>query len=325
MQQRNYFLEALAQARTRQSWNDRLTHWEKPASDSEEAMIERAASAVRDLMSGNSWVANENVQIAPQGSYHNNTNVRQESDIDLRAVHPMIHIVYADNVVQQSARDVLDYSFSDRTFGEVVARMRVEMAGEFIGRFGAMNVEADGNKAIRVKGVPGSRAPVDVVPCFQLHYVQWNAAVGRYLVTEGIAIFSRDGRLTFNFPDQHYNNGVLKRILTQLRFKKNVRMLKRLRDELVERGVFKVREVPSFLVECLVYGVEDEYFLVESDDRYDRLTRVVRAIHEHLNNPDWVSTTIEIDGVKFLFGSHQAWTPDVAKKFSAAAWNRLLA
>jgi hypothetical protein len=44
MQQRNYLLEALAQSRTRPSWNDRLTHWERPASDSEEAMIERAAA-----------------------------------------------------------------------------------------------------------------------------------------------------------------------------------------------------------------------------------------------------------------------------------------
>jgi hypothetical protein len=34
-------------SRTRSSWNDRLTHWERPASDSEEVQIERAAAMVR--------------------------------------------------------------------------------------------------------------------------------------------------------------------------------------------------------------------------------------------------------------------------------------
>ena len=47
----NYLLEALPQSRTRSSWNDRLAHWEKPASDTEEAQIERAASMVRAELS----------------------------------------------------------------------------------------------------------------------------------------------------------------------------------------------------------------------------------------------------------------------------------
>jgi hypothetical protein len=80
-QQSNPFSDAFARVRSHQSWNERLTHWEKPASDSEEDMIERAASNIRKLMPGNAWLTSEGVQIAPQGSYHNNTNVRQESDL----------------------------------------------------------------------------------------------------------------------------------------------------------------------------------------------------------------------------------------------------
>jgi hypothetical protein len=325
MQQRNYLLEALAQSRTRQSWNDRLTHWERPASDSEEAMIERAAATVRALMSKNRWFAEEGVQVAPQGSYYNNTNVRLESDLDIRAVHPLIRAVYANDVIVDTANAVLQYNPAGRDFLQVAEQMRSEMAAEFMGEFGVLNVDASGNKAIRVNGVPGSRAPVDVVPCFQLHYVQWNPAVGRYFVTKGNAIFSRgNGRLTMNFPDQHHENGVQKRARTQLRFKRNVRMLKRLRDELVESRVFGAEEVPSFLVECLVYGVEDQYFLVETDDRYDRLVRIVTRIYEQLGDPTWVSNTLEINEVKFLFRPDQGWTAAAAKRFTAAAWNRLM-
>src|ERR1700745_915631 len=89
--------------RTRSSWNDRLTHWERPASDTEEIQIERAASMVRFALTENTWLRNEGVQISAQGSYFNNTNVRLESDMDLRAVHPLIRIVYADDVIVEYA------------------------------------------------------------------------------------------------------------------------------------------------------------------------------------------------------------------------------
>jgi hypothetical protein len=98
MRERNYILEALAHGRTRQSWNERLEHWEKPASPTEEEFIERAAAMVREAMTGNRWFAAEGIHIVPQGSYYNNTNVRRESDMDLRAVHPDIYIVYASGV-----------------------------------------------------------------------------------------------------------------------------------------------------------------------------------------------------------------------------------
>src|SRR5262249_41345042 len=83
--------------------------------------------------------------------------------------------------------------------------------------------------------------------------------------------------------------------------------------------------LPSFLVECLVYRVEDDYFLVDADDRYDRLLRLVRRMHGQLNDPVWAATANEINEIKLLFGPHQPWTIEVAKRFSAAAWNRLMA
>jgi hypothetical protein len=262
MQQRNYLLEALARARTRQSWNDRLAHWEKPASESEEAMIERAATMVRRVMSTNSWFANEGVQIAPQGSYYNNTNVRQESDIDLRAVHRGIFIQYAPDVLVSRAYAGLGYFDTGRAYTDLAAHLRLEMAVELGGRFGALNVDTSGKKAVKVNGIPGSRAEVDIVPCFTLHHVRWNSIIDQYWTIKGVAILSRDGKWTFNFPDQHYNNGVAKRTRTRLRFKKIVRMLKRLRDELVDTGGLQANEAPSFLIECLVYDVEDSFFLV---------------------------------------------------------------
>lgn len=322
--ERNYIVEAIAQTRPRASWNDRLVHWEKPASDSEEAIIQRAAGQVRVAISKNNWLRAEGVRIEPQGSYHNNTNVRQESDIDLRAVHPMLRVVYAESVVQSSADQALGYSYIGRFFPEVLADMRREMWAMLASEFGDRNVE-DGGKAFRVKSVPGSRAPVDVVPCFKLHYVRWNMISVSYDVAEGIVILPRAGAPIFNFPEQHYQNGIAKRALTQHRFKKNVRMLKRLRDELVDLGKIQKGQVPSFLIECLVYEVEDYHFFFEADDRYDRLLRIVRRIGERSYDPNWINSATEINGVKLLFGSHQPWTANAVSIFAEAAYARLTA
>ena len=323
MQQPNYMLEALAQRRTRQSWNERLAHWERPASDSEEMMIERAATMVRHVMSGNRWFAHEAVVIAPQGSYYNNTNVRQESDIDLRAVHPDIFIQYAPAVLESRAYATLGYFGTGKTYADSAARLHLEMAVELSHRFGALNVDSSGTKAIRVRKLPGSRTDVDIVPCFTLHHVRWDSITDRYWAINGIAIFSQDGRWTFNFPEQHYENGVQKRARTRLRFKKVVRVLKRLRDELVEADVLQPKEVPSFLIECLVYSVEDRFFLAEDDDRYDRLLRVVTRMYKHVHDQSWCAAATEINGVKPLFGAEQAWTADGARKFVVTAWQRL--
>src|SRR6266851_4967629 len=96
----NPLLEALAKAaRTRSSWNARLEHWERPASDSEEARIERAASMVRGALADNEWLIAQGVTIKPQGSYHNNTNVRLQADMDLRAMHPNLKVEYAPGVI----------------------------------------------------------------------------------------------------------------------------------------------------------------------------------------------------------------------------------
>jgi hypothetical protein len=325
MQERNYLLEALAGSRTRQSWNERLEHWEKPASDSEEAMIERAAGMVRQVMSGNRWFTDEATQIAPQGSYYNNTNVRQESDIDLRAVHPLIFIQYAPNVHVQSARTILGYYDTGKTYGNVSSQLRREMVVALGARFGQRNIDASGKKAIRVHGLPGSRAAADIVPCFTLHHVTWNAPSNQYWTVKGIAILSEDGAWTLNYPEQHHDNGIAKRGRTRLRYKKVVRMLKRLRDELVDARILQSEEAPSYLVECLVYSVDDSFFLVEWDDRYDRLLRVVERMQAQVYDDAWCNAATEINGIKSLFGPHQAWSVADARKFADSAWLRLKA
>ena len=128
-----------------------------------------------------------------------------------------------------------------------------------------------------MEGLSGSRADVDVVPAMRLHHVHRSGGVlGGHYEIEGVAILARDNNWTFNYPAQHHSNGKAKRERTRHRFKKVVRQLKRLNYELAEMNMMPAK-LPSFLVECLVYAIEDPYFLVQ-EDRYERLVRILRRI-----------------------------------------------
>lgn len=307
--------------RRRYEWNARFQHWERPASVTEEGTIERAERNVRLALADNHWLNDEGVVIRPQGSYHNNTNVRVEADIDLRAVHPAAKVDYHENVVQSAARSILNYGGARLTEDQAFSRMRSELFADLGRKFGYLNIDL-GKKALRIKGITGSRAEVDVVPAVNYHFVRWNSALNRYIVFDGVAIYSTDGRWTINFPEQHYANGVAKNGRTSRRFKRIVRIFKRLRADMETRGLLLI-DVPSFLVECLVYAVEDEYFLVESDDAYDRVLRVARRMKALLASEATAARLTEVNEIKFLFHVNQPWRRETATAFVSAVLTHL--
>jgi hypothetical protein len=320
----NYLLEALTQSRTRSSWNDRLTHWERPASDTEQAQIERAASLVRGALSSSSWLSSEGVTVAPQGSYFNNTNVRQMADQDLRAAHPGLRVEYAAGLNEQAVDSQLGIYRTGRMYADIVGRMRTEINLALGNKFGILNLDMSGAKATRVLALLGSRAPVDVVPVFRYLWI-FNNGIAGIGQAEGICILSTDGKWTHNFPTQHNGNGIAKRSRTQHRFKKVVRSLKRIRDELVSMGVLGEKQAPSFLIECLTYAVEDYYFTATApDQRYDRLVQIVDRMNTLISDPQWTSTATEINEIKYLFHASQPWKVADAQWFVAAVRARLL-
>ena len=74
--------------------------------------------------------------------------------------------------------------------------------------------------------------------------------------------------------------------------------------------------VPSFLIECLVYNVANEHFTVAGDNRYERIKRVLKEIQKQLNSGVLYSLFLmEVNGIKPLFASGQAWTLQEARTF----------
>jgi hypothetical protein len=311
---------AMTAARTRASWNSWLETAERPASDHEEAKILRAASLASDIVNKNAWLQVQGAVVCPQGSYYNNTNVRLEADMDLRVQVPQVQIEYMNGLDQARTSHLATYSTNSLSYAAINALVRSNLEHDLVDKFGRKNVDATGEKAIKVHGLDGSRADCDLVPTFELN-VFMNDGLGAQMI-EGVAILGRTGDWTYNFPDQHHDNGITKRSRTSHRFKRNVRMLKRLNYELLSRGDI-ARRIPSFYVECLVYGVEDDFFLIERDDRYDRLLRILKRLAEQLADANWCHMATEVNAIKFLFRNNSAWTPTEAAAFVRASINRL--
>lgn len=319
----NWIVEAaIADRRSRTSWNDRLWHWERPPSDHEESKIQRAATIATELVRKNATLTAANVKIMPQGSYYNNTNVRLEADMDLRVQLPTLMVRYANGVTPSVADEALGYYAVGRTIKEQASEVRDELAKDCRTQFGAANVSV-GSKAVSVDGLDGSHADVDLVPAFHLKYVVAHES-GEYRTISGVGISGADGSETWNFPEQHHANGISKRVATALRFKKVARSLKRLNYELCEIGAIS-RRLPSFLIECLAYLVEDSHYLHEEDDRFLRILRVSLRLQTLINDDEYVSTACEINDIKFLFHTSQAWTVNDARNFISAAVARLKA
>lgn len=314
---------AIAQSRSRSSWNNRIAHWERPPSDHEEGKIQRAADIACRMIDNNSTMQEIGIKVLPQGSYHNNTNVRLEADMDLRVQLPFLMVRYGEGIAPETADSALGYyETGGPTLPELSALVRSELASDARRIFGADKVEV-GSKAVSVEGLDGSRADVDLVPAFHLRYVLQTSS-GDFFSVDGVGIRGADGTETWNFPEQHHANGVAKRSDTKHRFKRLVRALKRLNYELHELGAIN-RRLPSFLVECLVYRVENGFFLYEDDDRYARLLRIVNRLKTLLADPEFVEQACEVNDIKILFRPHQAWTISDARNFVDAAQTRLLA
>lgn len=287
-----------------------LQSWCKPSSDAEDEKRDRTERMIREAIAVSSELDQYSLKVYAKGSYKNNTNVRTDSDVDVAVeCTDLFYFELFGNAVGKPREELGigsplgGFSFSD--FKGAVA----QALGT---KFGSSNVER-GNKAIFVHERSAS-LDADAVPC-----VTYKSYVGPRRYREGIRLYPDDGRpLSIeNFPRRNYDNGVAKNDRTGRHFKWTVRVLKRLENELVGKGL--INEVPGYLMECLVYTAPDTAFNRGS------LTADMRAVLVHIFNGtltdescnDWT----EVNEVKYLFRPSQKWTREQAHDLAAVAWD----
>lgn len=289
-------------------WEPIFQGWSLPASDSEEARYQHVENMVRDALHEHPAFDDRTYSVFAQGSYRNNTNVRNESDVDL--------VVRSDDMLF-SDRKNLAAGTTNADLGLLPAlyyysTFRDDAERALVRKFGRGAVER-GNKAIRVRET-SYRVNADVVPAFE--HRRYNADKS---FLSGIEFIADDGQVIINWPDQHYANGVTKNDATRRRFKRIVRIVKRLRNRMAAEGVASAAPIPSFLIECLMWNAPDERF---ADSR---LLNTVRAVFASI----WTDTISdepcsewgEVSELLYLFRPAKPWTRAQAHQFISDAWD----
>jgi hypothetical protein len=295
-------------------WETDLTNWSKPASDSEESRRERTEKMITDALNADPAVKDLPVKVYAKGSYANRTNVRTESDVDINVEYHGIY--YYEFMFNLEGKTGADFGFGPATgtFPEP-EEFKNLVQSALKNAFGSTSV-VRGDKAIEVHEQSNSIA-ADVVPCFSYRrYSKLDALGNPDPLTKGTKLFPDTGSPIINWPQQHYDNGVWKNKNTKERYKKMVRCLKRLENEMVDKG--KVKETPSYLIECLVYNVPNENF-GKLNMLWD-FRAVLAYICNETSAADRCSQWVEVNELKYLFRNSQKWTWQQAHQFAIVAW-----
>jgi hypothetical protein len=232
-----------------QYWEDRFARWAKPPSDSETERCENARVAVRKAIDQSPVLANRDVRVTSQGSYFNNTNVRQESDVD-------IGVICYDTFLPEYPPGTQHETFGNRSATYHYAEFKDDVEKALRDYFGTALVHR-GNKAFDIKENT-YHAEIDVAPFFEHRRY---AKDGSFI--SGVELLPDSGipSKVINWPDQHHSNGITKNTATSRSYKGVIRILKNLRTDMREAGVDVPDSILGFLIECLLWNVPNDSFL----------------------------------------------------------------
>ena len=157
-----------------------------------------------------------------------------------------------------------------------------------------------------------------MVPAFE--HRRYSVHNGIYHHTSGTELRPDGGGRIRNWPHHNYENGTEKNKATGTRFKKLVRVLKRLRDEMVGEGIPAAKPIPSYLIECLVWNVPNLAFL--RDEYSETLREILLYLYSNTQTDAACNEWGEINELKYLFRTSQPWTRAAANNFVVVAWTR---
>lgn len=186
----------------------------------------------------------------------------------------------------------------------------MEVGRALVARFTPLGVTR-GDKAYDVHANT-YRIDADVIPAFEFRSY-FKDGNGNWDYLRGVRFVTDSGKVITNYPDQTYANGVTKNTDTGRLYKKVVRVLKGLRNEMQEKNIPASKDIASFLIESVVWNVPDSYFT--GDDLYDVVKSVVKQAWYLTYDKERCKTWCEVNDIKYLFHPNQPWTREKTEAF----------
>jgi len=294
-------------------WEPTFATWYKRASDAEQTRYENTRKAINEALRGDARLSGYSFDVYAKGSYPAFTNVVRDSDVDI-AVELT---TYYDTEFIHAAKDLTVEDVGTPYTGDAtLAGFKDDVEKVLVSAFGSVAVDR-GNKAIHIRESTRSLT-ADVVPC--VTHKTW---VSRQTSHIGIQLRNdaAPAQIIHNYPKQHLELGTRKNDATSRRYKRVVRILKRLENEMVRQGIIEV--VPSFLIESAVYNVPNVGF--DATTWSGRVRYALAHVYNGtmsdacVTSDDW----LEVNRVKYLFAPGQSWSRATAHNFAGQAWDYL--
>lgn len=289
-------------------WETQFREWAKPPGKTEQGRCDNAVSAVRNAIKASDKLRTREISVFAHGSYRNNTNVREDSDVDLGilCIDTFFHDPLPEGLTEQTL------GFSDATY--LYDQYKTEIEEALMGYFGRSAVKR-GNKAFDVHETT-YHVEADVAAFFE--HRRYHKS-GTYI--RGVELRTdNENRRVINWPEQHYENGVNKNKETGSRLKAIVRVLKALSNEMTEGGT-RTADIPGFLIECLVWNIPNSSFQ-NSTYRADVRAALVFLFNNTRSLEDCKEWG-EVSDLIYLFHPGQKWTWQQTHAFISAAWDYL--
>lgn len=292
---------------------DLFEAWSKPLSQAQKEKCDRAVGEVTKAIQDDSklgpLMAQRRVQVLPQGSYANDVNVSDESDVDVCVLCTDTFIWNAPAGLTLEMLGGIPATYSYDVFKDDVERALVN-------HFGRAAVTR-GNKAFDIKETK-LRVEADAAPCFEYrrYYYAWT---NRLEYHSGTALWPDDGYAWIaNFPRQQKDRGEEKNARTNWRYKKAVRILKNVRYGMIADDLWDEDRTCSFLLECAIWNQEDEAF--SGSSLTPMIRRLLGLLYERTGPQGDADDWFESNGIKLLFKEGQQWTKQDVRDFVEAAW-----
>ncbi|MEN6488756.1 MAG: nucleotidyltransferase [Smithella sp.] len=285
-------------------WEAKFRAWAKPPGKSEQDRCDNAISAIRNAIKSSSDLRDRSILVFPQGSYRNNTNVRNDSDVD---VGVLCTDTFFYRLPEGYAADM--FNIIPATYDYAQYKNHIEAA---LTSYFSRGTVTRGNKAFDIHET-SYHVDADVAPFFQHRRYSPN---GSYI--EGVQLCTDKQQPIINWPEQHYQNGVQKNKDTGTRFKSIVRVLKALSNEMAGANI-SAGNVPGFLIECLVWNVPNNLF--QNSTYTEDVKSALVFLYQNTTTDDLCKEWGEVCDLKYLFQSLQKWRRSQANDFISAAWS----
>lgn len=233
------------------------------------------------------------ITLLVQGSYANKTNIPSESDVDVAVIlESTFTTKYRAGVTDRN------YGFIDGTFS--VTELKDEVLKALNQHFGYQGVERH-DKSIKVIGNT-YRVDADVVPAYRYRDYTNDFTNDPNNYEGGIKIISDSGLAIINYPEQHIKMGIAKNKVTQYNFKKCVRIIKNLKEDMEKDGYSISPKISSFGLESLLWNAS-----VSAYTKYPCVLRftfdeVIRFLENDFSN---FGNYTEANGIKKLFADEE--------------------